>query len=593
MRVRDAAYALSVPVDDAVRVLVLTAPVGEGHLAAARTLVENIRQRDPQANVVVCDVLDEFNHPLRWLLRDAYRWQLDTAPWLFGSIFGGLRRSRVLRSMSRILLSLTGSRAVLRVVRAQRPDVIVSTFPATTTILGCLRLRGQVHAPVCATITDFAGLEMWVDRGVDLHLVMHQSLLSAVERVAGPGSARVVSPLVSAEFLVPKAASDARRQLGLSHAGRLIVVSGGGWAVGDLDGAVAAALELPDVSVVCLAGRDPAARERLELAFGADRRVTVVGFTDRMSDLLAAADVLVHSTGGVTCLEALASGCPIIAYGAPPGHAPLLAREMAALGLLVHARSGAELRVALRADTTRTAATLTHDDDAAGLVLAARARVATRARARAARPLAIASAMAVLVVTVFSSDLTYPLVAEAFALPETKSIVQPHDAATLVVRGDRASLLAFAPIARRHHLHGSVVTSDPLTPGQVAQLRAAGLDPIPEITVKGVRWSLSAERQLSAQVREYGLAGPFYYVAPNDGFTIAEYLFGHHLGGTPLQGSAVLTTVDGADLRPGAIVTATLEPGAAGATRLLRSWERLARTGPAIFPVQLPTARSA
>jgi len=580
------------PVDDAVRVLVLTAPVGEGHLAAARTLAEDIRHRDPKAHVIVYDVLEEFNRPLRWLLRDAYRWQLRTAPWLFGTLFGGLRRSRVLRSMSRTLLSLTGSRAVRRIVRDQRPDVIVSTFPATTTILGCLRLRGRVHVPVCATITDFAGLEMWVDRGVDLHFVMHPSLLPAVERVAGPGSARVVSPLVSARFLVPKTDSDARRTLGLPLTGRLIVVSGGGWGVGDLDGAVAAALELPDVSVVCLAGRNPAARERLELSSGTDPRVTVLGFTDRMSDLLAAADVLVHSTGGVTCLEALASGCPIVAYGAPSGHAPLLAREMATLGLLIHARSAAELRVALGADITHTAAPLTPGADAASLVLAARARVAARVRARAARPLALAAAMTVLVLAVFSSDLTYPLVAEAFALPETRSIALPDDAVALVVHGDRASLLAFAPIAKRHHLHGSVVTSESLTPGQVAQLRAGGLEPMPEIMVGGVRWSLSAERKLRAQVQEYRLGHPFYYMAPHDGFTIAEYLFAHHLGGSPLQGDAVLATVAGADLRPGAIVTATLEPGAAGATRLLRSWERLARTGPAISSAQRITARS-
>ena len=580
-------------VDDPVRVLVLTAPVGEGHLAAARTVAEGIRHRDSRADVVVCDVLEEFSRPLRWLLRDAYRWQLDAAPWLFGMVFSGLRRSRMLRFLSRVLLSVAGSRAVFRIVRAQRPDVIVSTFPAATTILGCLRLRGRIHAPVCATITDFAGVEMWVDRGVDLHLVMHQSLLSTVERVAGPGSARVVSPLVSAEFLVPMDATEARRALGLPSAGRLIVVSGGGWAVGDLAGAVDAALELPDVSVVCLAGRDDAVRRRLDLSFGADPRVTVLGFTDRMSDLLAAADALVHSTGGVTCLEALARGCPIVAYGAPAGHAPLLAREMAALGLLVHARSAAELRVALRPGTTRTAAPLTHDDDAAELVLAARARVVTRTRARAARPLAMAAAMTVLVLAVFSSDLTYPLVAEAFRLPEARSIASPDHAAALVIRGDRASLLAFAPIARRHHLHGSVATSDPLTRGQVARLRAAGLDPIPSIAVEGVRWSLSAERQLMARVREYRAGHSFYYLAPDDGFTIAEYLFAHHLGGIPLQGSAVLATVDGTDLRPGAIVTATLEPGAAAAAQLLRVWERISRAGLAISSVQLLTARSA
>jgi len=138
-----------------------------------------------------------------------------------------------------------------------------------------------------------------------------------------------------------------------------------------------------------------------------------------------------------------------------------------------------------------------------------------------------------------------------------------------------------------------VATSDPLTRGQVARLRAAGLDPIPSIAVEGVRWSLSAERQLMARVREYRAGHSFYYLAPDDGFTIAEYLFAHHLGGIPLQGSAVLATVDGTDLRPGAIVTATLEPGAAAAAQLLRAWERISRAGPAISSVQLLTARSA
>ena len=60
-------------------------------------------------------------------------------------------------------------------------------------------------------------------------------------------------------------------------------------------------------------------RERLAERFADRERVRVLGFTDRMPDLLAAADVLVHSTGGVTCLEAMARGCPVVSYGLPVG----------------------------------------------------------------------------------------------------------------------------------------------------------------------------------------------------------------------------------------------------------------------------------
>ena len=46
----------------------------------------------------------------------------------------------------------------------------------------------------------------------------------------------------------------------------------------------------------------------------------VLGFSDRMAELMAAADVLVHSTAGLTVLEALMEGCRVISYGWGHGH---------------------------------------------------------------------------------------------------------------------------------------------------------------------------------------------------------------------------------------------------------------------------------
>ena len=75
----------------------------------------------------------------------------------------------------------------------------------------------------------------------------------------------------------------------------------------------------------------------------------VYGFTDKMPELLAAADVLVHSTGGVTCLEARAAGTPVVSYGLPVGHARLNTRAMAALDLLRLANDTDELRTHVQA----------------------------------------------------------------------------------------------------------------------------------------------------------------------------------------------------------------------------------------------------
>jgi processive 1,2-diacylglycerol beta-glucosyltransferase len=579
-----------------VRVLVLTAPVGEGHVAAARALSEEILRRNPSAEIQIVNALSAFPALLRWVVSDAYRWQLRAAPWLFGVLFGALRRSALLRRLIRAGLSLAGSRRLLQVLRLSPSDVIVSTWPVATTILGCLRLRGKVPAPVCATITDFAGLELWVDKGVDLHLVMHESLVPKVERLAGRDSARHVSLLVAGEFLAPRSSADARRALDLPETGVVVVVSGGGWAVGDLSGAVATGLRLADSTVLCLAGRDDETRARLLRAFAGEPRVRVLGFTDRMNDLLAAADVLVHSTGGVTSLEALARGCPVVAYGAPHGHSPLLAREMASLGLVSHARSTNELESALRAPTRlRRDIDLAVGVDAASLVLSLRPRIVAPLRSRLARPAAMAASAAALMFAFFASDLTYPVVAEALALPDTTSISTDTHSVALVIRGRPRNLLALTGVARRLHLRASVAVTGPVSTREVQSLRRSGFDPIPELRGQGVSSWFEASHQVDEQRSRYGLDRSFYYLAPHEGFTLTDYLLARRLGGKPVQGHEIdLTDPSEAVLRPGTIVIATVAPDRTPIrAALIATIRRIERTGLAVTSVQRLAAHSA
>ena len=118
---------------------------------------------------------------------------------------------------------------------------------------------------------------------------MTEQSVTPVERIGGAGSALVVQPLVDARFREPRTRCDARRSLGLGRSDRpVIVVSGGGWGVGDVEGAARVALGIDDSIVICVTGRNEALRARLHDAFGDEDRVRVLGFTDEMSDLLAA-----------------------------------------------------------------------------------------------------------------------------------------------------------------------------------------------------------------------------------------------------------------------------------------------------------------
>jgi UDP-N-acetylglucosamine:LPS N-acetylglucosamine transferase len=330
-------------------VLILTASVGEGHDLPARTLADQLRAERADVEVVTADALVAMGRTVAAISADAaeivfyrFQWVWDFGFWFFTG-------PRATRRATQLLLTRKGGPGLLRLIRRVDPDVVVSTYPNCTEVLAWLRRTGRLDVPVCAAITDLAALRYWAAPGVDAHLVTHGESIEEVRRIAGADTrVECVHGLTAPEFLAPSEAAAARAALGLPAQGRIVIASGGGWGVGDVTGAVEEALGFPQVSqVVCLCGRNEDLRARLAQRYSGDARVRVEGFTDRMPEWLAAADVLVHSTGGLTVLEACMRGCRAISYGWGRGHVRENNAAFRRFGLADVAATRGELRSAL------------------------------------------------------------------------------------------------------------------------------------------------------------------------------------------------------------------------------------------------------
>jgi processive 1,2-diacylglycerol beta-glucosyltransferase len=302
------------------RVLILTASIGEGHDLPARVLAEGVLRERPDAHVRIEDGLVAMGWPFPRIADAGSKFESRTGHLLFDVEYWLLARVGTTRRFAGWVLATVGGRRLLRLIAAERPDVVVATYPGVSEVLGRLRRRGRLGVPSVSAITDLAALRFWAHPGLDLHLVTHPESIDEVRGIAPESRIVCTSGLTSPDFLVPRDPAEARRALGLPAAGPVVVISGGGWAVGDLSGAANVALDVEGATVVCLCGRNDGVRRRLEQTFAAQPRVRVEGFTDRMGDWLAAADVLVHSTAGLTVLEAIIRGCAVISYGWGRGH---------------------------------------------------------------------------------------------------------------------------------------------------------------------------------------------------------------------------------------------------------------------------------
>ena len=330
-------------------VLILSAGIGEGHDLPARWLAAGLAEEAPGVPATVVDGLAAMGRLPERIVMSGSAFHTRFGNVMFDLEHWLMTRVPPLRSFVGWASVALGARGLLRLIARERPAVVVSTYPGISETLGRLRLSGRLEVPAVSAITDLASLRFWAHPGVDLHLVTHPESVDEVREVAGRDTEVVpVRGLNNSAFLHPPARDEARRALGLPAEGPVVVVSGGGWGVGDIDGAVDEALALAGTTVVVMCGRNDELRARVEALYGGEARVRPIGFTDQVPELFSAADALVHSTAGLTVLEAYLCGCPAISYGWGRGHIRANNEAFKRFGIADVATTRAQLGPALR-----------------------------------------------------------------------------------------------------------------------------------------------------------------------------------------------------------------------------------------------------
>jgi UDP-N-acetylglucosamine:LPS N-acetylglucosamine transferase len=322
-------------------IVVLSASVGAGHDGAAAEITRRLRASG--FAVRRADFLDLL--PAGWgrALKLTYARQLEFAPASWGHLLEAAGRPRGTRSAA--WLSTWAARSRLLALTGPAPAAVVSTYPLASQALGRLRLAGELRAPAIAVLTDPSVHPLCVAPGVDLHLAPNEEAAEIVRLVHGlPAAAN--APIVDPAFRPARDADEvlaARRRHGLPLDVPLTLVVAGSWGVGDIGATVRDLTAATEAIPVVVCGRNTALRDR-QAATG---RVIALGWIDDMPSLLRAADVVVHNAGGLTSLEALASGVPRVSYRCLPGHGTANAAVLERLGLSSWPRTPLELSSAL------------------------------------------------------------------------------------------------------------------------------------------------------------------------------------------------------------------------------------------------------
>jgi len=325
------------------RALIVSADIGEGHNAAGRAIAEAIPRAWPGCRVGWLDALEVVGPRFARLARRFYRTQVQSTPTAYEFFFSAMWRHRwYLESTRRGAGALFGRRMAPR-IRAFGPEVVISTYPLGSAGLSWLRRRGRLSARVAAWIPAFSPHPSWLYPNLDITYVMHPESLKVAEQ-AEPGIRVAVGALPVRGAFAPGDQVAARERLGLPTDRFTAVISNGSLGFGRVERTVTALLKAgPEIQVIAVCGRNERLRGQLTAGRWPPGRLCVLGWTDDMPSVMAAADAVVTNGGGGTALEAIATGRLVVMSDPVPGHGRANAELMAAAGLALLAPTPAEL----------------------------------------------------------------------------------------------------------------------------------------------------------------------------------------------------------------------------------------------------------
>lgn len=292
-------------------VLLLSAPIGAGHVLAAEALKELLEDNE-KIRVVHGNIFSFFPDCLGRIFLSCYLKILENCPWLYEIAYKWGNRengSLWLRgSLNHILAFLAKG-----YLDELKPDAVIATH---ATPAGIISIYKKLHPELWlgAVITDYTIHRWWVCDGVDTYFLADERLRDKINT-----SKEIVCsgiPVRKSFFEYDRAA--ARKAYGWGESEKVCLVMGGGEGLLPME-EILRELErhsIKGLRLIVVTGRN----KKMERALQDYGRVAeIFGYREDVPQLMCGADMMITKAGGLTCSEALFAGLKLIIYKPLPG----------------------------------------------------------------------------------------------------------------------------------------------------------------------------------------------------------------------------------------------------------------------------------
>jgi UDP-N-acetylglucosamine:LPS N-acetylglucosamine transferase len=307
------------------KVLILSASVGAGHLHAAEALEKAFIMENAALEVKNIDVLNYTNPLFRRLYGKAYLDMVNSMPEVLGWLYDSLDKPWE-NERRRLALDRLNTQPLIKMLKKEKPDIAVCTHFLPAEIISWLKAKRKIDFPQGIVVTDFDAHAMWLCHHYEQYFVALDETKIHLSKIGIPAKKVTVTGIpIDPIFAEEKDKTAMREKFGLDRDKLTILVSAGGFGVGNIEHLLQALADLETPSqILAICGRNEELKVKLERLAKEklnNERVTFkpIGFTKEMDEYMSASDLIVGKPGGLTTSEALAKGLIFVIVNPIPG----------------------------------------------------------------------------------------------------------------------------------------------------------------------------------------------------------------------------------------------------------------------------------
>ena len=303
------------------RVLIISASAGTGHVRAGQALEKEFA-RDPRVGEVIhADALKFTNKLFRDFYSTLYMKLVRSAPDVLGWVYKASDEPWK-GEAARTQLDRLNTLKLVKFIQRFDPHITVCTHFMPAGIISHLVEKERLRTHHSIVVTDFDCHAMWLSRLFHRYFVALDETKAHLEALGLPAERITVSGIpIDPVFAQPINRAAVRAAYGLHPAKTTLLLSAGALGVGPTELIVERLKHLRhDAQTIVICGKSEDVKARVARATKSEgSRFRILGYTDRMHELMHISDLFIGKPGGLTTSEALACGLPMAVFSPIPG----------------------------------------------------------------------------------------------------------------------------------------------------------------------------------------------------------------------------------------------------------------------------------